>query len=301
MHLDALRYFLAVVEARSVRGAADDLHIAQSALSRQIAALEREFGAPLLTRMARGVQPTEAGIALARRARSALDQLASARDEIGAIQGLHSGRVSLATIEPVADSLLPGCMARLLKSHPGISFDIRVANSRQAVALLREGVVELAMAYNAPGDRELAVRAQVTVPLVALVRRGHELDGAGSCGLGELLRWPLVLPPAGSPTRLLIDEAARRDGVHVERVALESDSVAMRLAFLDESDAVAILARISGRMKGSSRSVAAIRIENAMLEAGTLQLLVNRGHQLSRAAAEFERLVSSAMRRSRQA
>lgn len=296
MDVNALRYFLAVIEARSMRGAAEDLHIAQSALSRQIATLEKELGVPLLMRLPRGVRPTEAGQMLARRARSIMDQFASAHDEIGALRGLHVGKVTVAVIEPLADGLLMTCVRRMQKDHPGISFDIRVGNSSKVVTILREGVVELAMAYNPPYDRDLLVRAQSHVPLAAIVWDGHDLAKQESCTLADVSKWPLVLPPAGSPTRMLIDESARRSALALPHVALESDSVPVRLAFLQQTNAVAIMANISGRMAQTGQSVQTVPINDSILSTGTLQLLTSRDHNLSQAASAFERILRRAMR-----
>jgi DNA-binding transcriptional LysR family regulator len=308
MDVDALRYFLAVVEARSMRGAAEDLHIAQSALSRQIGNLEKELGVSLLMRLPRGVRPTEAGKMLARRARSVMDQLASARDDISALSGLTTGKVAVSAIEPVAEGLLMAAMQRMQQAYPAISFDIRVGNSSKVTSLLREGIVELAVAYNAPHDRDIVIRAQSHVPLVALVEENHPLvefkagpgtgsgAGLGTCTLKDLAPWPLVLPPAGSPTRTLIDEAARRAALPPLQIALESDSVPVRLAFLQQAKAVAIMADMSGRMARPGYRLAAIAIDDDLLASGTLQLLANRDHQLSPAAAAFERLLRNSMR-----
>ena len=299
MDVDALRYFLAVVEARSVRGAAEDLHVAQSALSRQIIGLEKELGVALLVRLPRGVKPTEAGQMLARRARSVMDQLASARSDISALNGLTTGKVAVSAIEPVAEDLLMASMQRMQKAHPAISFDIRVGNSAKVTSLLREGIVELAIAYNAPHDRDIVIRAESRVPLVALVDERHPLAGRSNCAFQELSPWPLVLPPAGSPTRMLIDEAARRSSLPPLQIALESDSVPVRLAFLPQRGAVAIMADMSGRMARPGNRIIAITITDMLLAGGTLQLLANRDHQLSPAAAAFERILRGAMPRSR--
>ncbi|MCZ7854964.1 LysR family transcriptional regulator [Agrobacterium salinitolerans] len=307
MDVDALRYFLAVIEARSMRGAAEDLHIAQSALSRQIGNLEKELGVSLLVRLPRGVKPTEAGKMLARRARSALDQLARARDDITSLSGLTTGKVAVSAIEPVAEGLLMDAMQRMQQAHPAISFDIRVGNSAKVITLLREGIVELAVAYNAPHDRDIVVRSESHVPLVALVEENHPLTkhnrvaskagfGARTCTLKDLAPWPLVLPPAGSPTRTLIDEAVRRAVLPLLQIALESDSVPVRLAFLKQAKAVAIMADMSGRMARPGYRVATITIDDDILASGSLQLLANRDHQLSPAASAFERLLRSSMR-----
>jgi DNA-binding transcriptional LysR family regulator len=296
MNLIALRNFLAVIDAGSVRRAADNLNLAQSALSRQILALEREFGARLLVRLPRGVEPTPAGEVVAREARAVDQRIALAREEIASVSGLVAGRVRLAVIEPVAETLIPACIARLRRSHPGISFDVRVGNTRQVVALLREGVVELAVAYNPPREAEFVVRAAVPQPLMGLVRRGHELAEAGQLPVAALAGHPVILPPAGSPTRLLIDEAVRREGAAFTRIALESDSVALRRGVAATSDAVAILAQISARTTGGQHSLRAFGLDSPILQNGSLEVLALRTRPLSKAVSRFEPILRTALK-----
>ncbi|MGQ4274661.1 LysR family transcriptional regulator [Terrihabitans sp. B22-R8] len=305
MDIVVWRNFLSIIEAGSIRRAADNLHIAQSALTRQIAGLEREVGAPLLLRLPRGVRPTEAGLIAARRARMALDQFESVGEDIRALNGLQTGRISIAAIEPVAAIMLPHCITGFHAQYPGVSFDVRVGNTRQVLSLLAEGIADLALAYNAPVNPDISVRAHIHMPLVALVRNGHPIGDKTAIEIQDLTNWPIVLPPAGSPSRVLIDEAARREDCHFGSVLLESDSAVLRLSILENTDAIAILAEASGHIPGAGQSVAVLPIKHPMLEAGSLQLLANRnvgqGLGMSRASLAFERLLRAEMRKLRAA
>jgi DNA-binding transcriptional LysR family regulator len=296
MDTSVLRNFLAILEAGSIRRAADNLHIAQSALTRQIAALEREAGTPLLMRLARGIRPTEAGLIAARHARAALEQLDRGANEIRALNGMEAGRIAVATIEPLAATMLPACITRLHAQHPGISFDVRVGNTRQVLSLLAEGVVDFALAYNAPLDPRFAVRAEARMPLVAMVRNGHSLAAQAQVTLKELAEWPLILPPTGSPSRVLIDEAARRESCHFGTILIESDSAVLRLGVVDGTDAVAVLAETTGHMPGRGRDLHVLAIRHPIMEHGSLQLLSNAGLGMSRASLIFERLLRAEMR-----
>lgn len=296
MNLIILKNFIAIVEAGSIREAADNLHIAQSALSRQIFALEREVGAPLLVRRARGVEPTEAGRILLRHARAAADQLSSAGAEIAAIQGLQSGFIRIAVIEPFATRPLPDCIARFQASYPGISFDVRVGNSRQITSLVREGVVDLGVAYNTPRDHEILLRTAVLQPTVAFVRPQHPLLARERVTLADFTDYPLILPPAGSPTRLLIDEAWRRAAVTPMRVGLESDSVGLRLAMAQHTNSISILALLSGRSSVDSGTLVELPFEDKLLSEGQLELIAARGRMPSKATLEFERILRSSMK-----
>jgi DNA-binding transcriptional LysR family regulator len=301
MNLNALRNFVAIVEAGSIREAADNLHIAQSALSRQVLGLEREFGAPLLSRLPRGVEPTAAGRIVLRHARLTFDQIRSAREEVSAFEGLRTGLIRLAAIEPFANGPLPDCITRFQASYPGISFDVRVGNTRQVTTLVQEGIAELGVAYNAPREHGIVLRSSARQPLVALVRPQHELPKAGIVGLADIAQWPLILPPAGSPTRLLIEEAARRSNVRLGRIGFESDSVALRLAMAQRTDGIAVLAHLSGMAAYEAGALRMLRISEATLSEGRLELLAGEGRTPSRATQTFERLLRSALKSTDQA
>lgn len=95
MKLNALRDFLAVAERGGVRAAARHLGLAQPAISRSIAELEKELGAALFERHAKGVQLTPVGLAFLRRATAIHHEIQRARDEAGQLRGAVNGRVTL--------------------------------------------------------------------------------------------------------------------------------------------------------------------------------------------------------------
>src|SRR5437763_11891009 len=95
MELRQLRYAEAVARHRHFTRAAEELHVAQSALSHQIKRLEAELGTELFERTSRRVAPTEAGEAVAARARRVLAEVDGARDEIDELRGVIRGRLSI--------------------------------------------------------------------------------------------------------------------------------------------------------------------------------------------------------------
>lgn len=296
MNLDTLRYFIAVMEAGSFREAAESLHVAQSALSRQIQSLERSLGTQLLSRLPRGVEPTAAGRIFLRSAKDTLANLTLARDEISALQSLNRGEVQIASIEPFADQILPDLITSFQKSHPGIVFDVRVGNTRQVVELVREGIAEIGIGYNTPPDPAIHVLISLIQPMMAFVSPLHPLAARSSIGIGDLNKHPMVLAPARSPSRRVIDEAARRAGISL-RVVVESDSVGLRLALARQPPMVAILAAISGRHALTDGSLIALSFHDHLLEESNLQIISLKGRTRSRAVIDFERRLYGAARK----
>ena len=111
-----LRYFTAVARHGSIREAAEELHVAQSALSRQIHKLEQDFGVPLFSAMRAASQLTSAGEIFLRHARSSLRQVERVRSELDALKGLRRGTINLQSIESLVPSVLPQVHLRLQRS-----------------------------------------------------------------------------------------------------------------------------------------------------------------------------------------
>ena len=105
MDIKQLRYFMGVLEAKSITKAAEQLYVAQPALGLQIRKLEEELGVELFVRHSRGVTATEAGILLSQHARVLLRQFARARQELLDFAKSPHGRVAIG-LTPTGDAVL---------------------------------------------------------------------------------------------------------------------------------------------------------------------------------------------------
>ncbi len=139
----ALRYFLEVVRCGSISEASQRLNVAASAVSRQIAKLERELETPLLERRARGVVPSAAGERLAVHARKA--QLASEQvaAELRGLADLRRGQVRLATTEGFSLDFLPEVIAAFRQGYAGIHFSLEVCAPAVVTRRVQEGDADL--------------------------------------------------------------------------------------------------------------------------------------------------------------
>ncbi len=135
----------------SFSAAADSLSFTQSAISQQIAALEREAGVVLVERSARGVRLTEAGEAVVRHADVILARLAEAEAELEAIAGLRGGRLRMAAFESAGASIMPLAIAAFRERHPGVELSMIQEEDDEAVAALRAGDLDLALIEGAHG------------------------------------------------------------------------------------------------------------------------------------------------------
>src|SRR4051795_3201633 len=140
-----MRILKEVADRGSFSAAAEALSYTQSAVSQQIAALEREAGAQLVTRGSRGIRLTEAGEALVRHADAILTRLADAEAELAAIAGLRGGRLRLAASPTVGATLMPLAIARFRKRHPDIELTVRQLEPEDSLPLLKSGELDIAL------------------------------------------------------------------------------------------------------------------------------------------------------------
>jgi DNA-binding transcriptional LysR family regulator len=147
VRLRDLETFAAVVRAGGMRKAASGLNLSQPAVSRAVRELEDAFGAPLLQRSRRGVEPTAFGQALMRRAGAVLDELASAVDELAHLADPARGTVRVGSGESIQAGLVSAMVQRLLASHPRMQIEIETAQAGALVEhYLRGRLVDFAIA-----------------------------------------------------------------------------------------------------------------------------------------------------------
>src|SRR5262245_44432496 len=139
MELRQLRAVEAVARHRHFTRASDELHIAQSALSHQIKRLERELGTPLFDRTSRRVSPTEAGEAIAARARTILAEVDLARQEVDELRGVLRGRIWIGALRPAGGLDVPGLLAGFTQAHPGVEVGLREGIAADMLRFLGTG------------------------------------------------------------------------------------------------------------------------------------------------------------------
>ncbi len=140
-----MRVLREVAQRGSFSAAADALAYTQSAVSQQIAALEREAGTRLVERNARGVRLTDAGRALVVHADAILARLADAEAELEAIAGLRGGRLRLAAFPSAGATIMPEAIARFRARHPAVELTLEPADPEPALVKLRSGDADLVL------------------------------------------------------------------------------------------------------------------------------------------------------------
>jgi len=197
-----MRVLREVAQRGSFSAAADSLAYTQSAVSQQIAALEREAGTRLVERNARGVRLTDAGRALVEHADAILARLADAEAELEAIAGLRGGRLRMAAFPSAGATIMPEAIARFRDRHPAVELSLEPADPEPALVKLRAGEVDLVLditgALRPPREDGIERLHLLDDPMYVALPTGHPLAHKRNLSLEELAEESWILGTTGS-------------------------------------------------------------------------------------------------------
>jgi DNA-binding transcriptional LysR family regulator len=192
-----LRVLREVAMQGSFSAAADALSYTQSAVSQQIAALEREAGATLVERGPRGIRLTDAGEALVRHTESVLANLAEAEAELEALAGVRGGRVRLASFPSAGSAIVPQAIAAFTNRHPAVELSLLEAEPMESLPRLRAGELEIALTHSpgleaTDGTSGLELVPLLEDPYFLVLPAGHRLAAKPRVRLKELASEPWI-------------------------------------------------------------------------------------------------------------
>src|SRR5215208_8022393 len=246
-----MRVLREVAARGSFSAAAEALSFTQSAVSQQIAALEREAGAVLVERRARGVRLTEAGEAVVRHAESILAKLSEAEAELEAIAGLRGGRLRMAAFESAAATIMPIAIARFSEAHPGVELSMTLEEPEVAVAALRAGDIDLAVTFGGgkPQDRGgdgVMHHHVLEDPMYLVLPPNHPLARKRGVRLADLADEPWIGGAPDCECNRMISQACMRFGFD-PRIAFETDDYAAVQGFVAAGVGVSLIAELGLR------------------------------------------------------
>ncbi|MFI6032784.1 LysR family transcriptional regulator [Streptomyces sp. NPDC051315] len=176
----------AVVGTGSVTAAAARLGYTPSAVSQQVAALEKEAGVELLERVGRGVRPTAAGLLLTEYADAIGRQVAEAETALADLVAGRTGRLAVRYFATAGAGLVAPAVARVRQEHPGVRVELRLAEPGEALADVKEGRADLALLVRTEASDGLRLERLLDDPYLAVLPRGHRLAARRSVRLEEL-------------------------------------------------------------------------------------------------------------------
>jgi len=186
--LDKLRLFLVILEEGSLRRAADRLRISQSAITRQIQALELELGGQVLERTSAGVRPTNGGAVLAERAKRLLADYDSTMAEVRRLNRGESERLRIGYIASAVQEYLGPALAALRRAHPRLKVKMLDQTPGEMIIALRQGEIDLALTLHGIDllSRDFYIRKIATVKSLVALPVSHRFATKRQVSISQL-------------------------------------------------------------------------------------------------------------------
>ncbi len=290
----ALRYFDTVARCRSLRQAATQLHIAPTAVSRQIDLLEHQLGVPLIERGPNGIRLTAAGELLAAQAQRTLRDLERVQEHNADLKGLRTGRVSLQVAEGVVAGLLAPTLAKMGQHYPHLSFDIELVSASQMVEALRRGDADIGLSFFMPRHDDIVTFASAELHHHAVMAPDHPLAAASEVSLYTLAEQRLILPDESYGVRQALERIAHQAGI-VLAPTFKTASLETQKALALNGAGVLVLPPMAVARECQLGQLVSIPLASSELEAARIDLCVYRHRQRSFATEACLSLLARAL------
>ncbi|WP_066522948.1 LysR family transcriptional regulator [Curtobacterium ammoniigenes] len=293
MSLDVRRMLILeqVAAVGSLTAAASALHLTVSAVSQQIAQLEREAGQPLVLRGPRGVSLTPSGRIVAEHAASVRMLVSATERELRDLEGLQSGSLRLGTIPTVTESFLPDAISAFRSAHPGVALSVHSAQISELRGMFLAREVELAVMWERESEHLEQEQPLVTTPLredpsVLLVPADHPAASRPSVRLEEFAHEHWIIR-ASPQVRAVLRDACEQAGFEPV-VSFEARGYQEVQAMVAIGMGVALVPTLSlATLRGDVRALQL----TPHAPARRIVLVQRRRARLSPAAAEMARVL----------
>ncbi|MBB3009928.1 LysR family transcriptional regulator [Cupriavidus alkaliphilus] len=276
MDLRQLRYFVTVADRKSISSAAAILHVAQSAISRQMRGLEEEVGGELFERSSSGVCLTQCGQLLLERARFILREVESAANDVSSFNREMHGTVRIAAPPSVARALYARAAENFRAQHPKVRLELSESPTDDVLRRLSAGLLDIGIISDAPNSGFLALTPFVQERLVLLCPPGS-----------APAEWARVEAPDLKELPIIISAGLRR--TYVERFGelnpqIEIDGVGTAAELTCAGIGYAVLPYSTASTTGSLKGLHAVQIDGLLL---SRYLALVRGRPVSLATRAF--------------
>jgi LysR family transcriptional regulator, transcriptional activator of the cysJI operon len=216
-NMDQLRILDQIVAAGSFSAAARNLSLTQPGVSKQVRALERHFGLPLLDRSGRRVRLTEAGERALAGARDVIGRIDQLELELADFRAGAAGRLRLAASTSFGDYVLPTIVRRFRELVPNAEVILNIGNTELVHAGVTEGTYDIGIAAGPFLPQDLLSEELCPDPLLLFVGSSHPLLRRRNVHAIDLDEFVFVLPIKGSPAWVSRVELLERNGIHPRR------------------------------------------------------------------------------------
>jgi DNA-binding transcriptional LysR family regulator len=263
LELRQLETFVRIASTKNFTKAANDLSLTQPAVTRQIAALEKELHTRLLDRMGRHVELTSSGIALHSYAVQMLRLADDARRSVHDVTLGSSGQLSVGASSTAATYLLPPMLRRFREEHSGVELSVHTGSSAQATEMVSEGSVDMSVVMDFRPQRGIHAVVLANYANVLVTYPDHPLaQNTARVAVSDLSTSSIILMQQGTRLRLQVDRLFNEAQV-APRISMELDNVEAIKKMIEARLGVSILPYLAVTTEVTAGSLRAITLRNA--------------------------------------
>ncbi len=277
-----------------MRAASENLNVAPSSISRQIAQLEEELGVTLIERNRTPLKLTEAGELALRYYREFTTQQEAFISQVGDLKRLKGGTVKLAVGEALIGDPLQSVLGQFMSEYPEIRVFVRTAGTADVVSLVLEDEAHMGMVFQPEPDAKIRVRASSDQPLKAIVSPKHPLARRGRVKLADLADERLAMPEATFRIRQVMRIAESQEHVFL-RPVMVSNSLMVLKEFVLSGAGIAILPGIAAHSEVADGTLVALPIDNPSLMHTSASVITRLGRQLPVGAVRLLQKIEATM------
>ncbi|MFC3444260.1 LysR family transcriptional regulator [Sphingobium rhizovicinum] len=273
-------YFDEVAKRGALRRAADVLHIAPSAVDRQIILLEEELGTKLFERTATGMRMTAAGELLIDGVRRWRRDLVRIRSEIDNLVGLRRGHVTIGMVEG-ASEFVASAVAHFQERYPAIRFRMDVFGAQGVIDQVLRGDIDVGVTFNPPDNPSIRLDRTMIYRLGFLVQPGHPLAQRKDVSLAECATYPLVIPGENLSLRRVLDTAWAKHVGGVPRAVAEVNSIGVIKALARRGVGIGCLTALDAISEIEAGTLIFLPVSDERVDLSTLSIVSAAGRTLS--------------------
>lgn len=294
IHASTLYCFDEVRKLGSIREAAKSLHIASSAVSRQIQKLEENLDVQLFERSAQGLTLTAAGESFARHSQLVLQDTDRLFSDLDAIKGIQKGHIEIATVEGPSVELIPYVIRLFRERFPKISIGIKVTGSAEIAELIMNGNVDIGLAFDLDHVKGLHPLWVNKYPIGAIVPTNHPLANKAQLSFAECSLFPVIL----SQRNLSIFKQLARlmPLLDPNHDVIQTNSVALARKLVLEGQGIAFQTQVGIEQDISAGLLRHIPIQEAHLNDSELGIYTRSNRVLPQATEKFIKMLTDALK-----
>jgi LysR family nitrogen assimilation transcriptional regulator len=259
VNLRQLKYFVGIVDAGNMTRAADQLHVAQTALGMQIKQIEEDLGVALLVRHSRGIEPTKAGKLLYERALEILKLVEDTRSQVIAGEGDRHETIRLGITPALMAAIGPDIALAVKEGTPSVFLSMAEAMSHVLTGMLEREEVDFILGYDTPDQPQFGRIALMQDDLFLVTK--PEAKVKKTVNFADAIKADLAMPEAGDAVRNAVLRAAKDLGLEL-KVAYEVRSVSAMKSLVLRGEAVSVLPLFSVAEEVQAGKLSAMHIKS---------------------------------------